>query len=151
MPFFQIDLANFTPLAGLLGGAVIGLSAGLLVLLAGRIAGIAGIIGGLFSAGTLFNDPKGDRNWRILFILGLLLAPAVWSLFAPLPALGMVTSPVGLIVAGLLVGIGTRYANGCTSGHGICGLSRLSLRSLAAVISFMAAGFITVYLIKHVL
>ncbi|WP_410498258.1 YeeE/YedE family protein [Chitinibacter sp. S2-10] len=148
MQLVQIDFANFTPLASLLGGALIGLSAGLLILLSGRIAGIAGIIGGLFSGGSW---AKGDKSWRILFALGLLLAPALWSLFAPLPALTMVTSPVGLIIAGLLVGIGTRYANGCTSGHGICGLSRLSLRSLSAVISFMAAGFVTVFIIKHLL
>ncbi|WP_373975601.1 YeeE/YedE thiosulfate transporter family protein [Chitinibacter sp. SCUT-21] len=140
----QIDLANFTPLASLLGGALIGLAAGLLVLLAGRIAGIAGIIGGLISGAK-------DRSWRILFMLGLLVSPLAWSLVAPLPELKMVTSPFGLIVAGLLVGIGTRYANGCTSGHGICGLSRLSLRSLAAVLSFMATGFVTVFIIKHLI
>lgn len=140
----QIDLIHFTPLASLFGGALIGLAAGLLILLAGRIAGIAGIIGGLFAGAA-------DKTWRILFMVGLVLSPIIWSWFAPLPQLNMVTSPAGLIVAGLLVGIGTRYANGCTSGHGICGLSRFSLRSLVAVLSFMSAGFMTVFVIKHLL
>ncbi|MCB5194801.1 YeeE/YedE family protein [Deefgea salmonis] len=140
----QIDYANFTPLASLAGGALIGLSAGLLILLAGKIAGIAGILGGLVNRSP-------DRTWRALFVLGLLISPWLWQLFAPLPSLTMVTSIPGLIIAGLLVGIGTRYANGCTSGHGICGLSRFSLRSLIAVLTFMSSGFISVYLIKHLL
>ncbi|QLI83109.1 YeeE/YedE family protein [Chitinibacter fontanus] len=140
----QIDLAHFTPIASLIGGAMIGLAAGLLILLAGRIAGIAGIIGGLLTGAS-------DKNWRILFMAGLVLSPVIWRWFAPLPELNMVTSPVGLIVAGLLVGMGTRYANGCTSGHGICGLSRFSLRSLVAVVSFMSAGFVTVFVIKHLI
>jgi uncharacterized membrane protein YedE/YeeE len=140
----QIDYAHFTPLAALLGGAIIGLTAGLMIILAGKIAGIAGIIGGLFSGAS-------DRNWRLFFIAGLILSPLAWSIFAPIPKLEMVTSPIGLVIAGLLVGIGTRYANGCTSGHGICGLSRFSLRSLVAVLSFMASGFLTVFIIKHVL
>ena len=140
----QIDYAHFTPLASLAGGALIGLSAGLLILLAGKIAGIAGIVGGLVNGAS-------DRNWRILFVIGLLASPWAWQLFAPLPDLTMVASTPWLIVAGLLVGIGTRYANGCTSGHGICGLSRFSVRSLAAVGAFMASGFITVFIIKHLL
>jgi uncharacterized membrane protein YedE/YeeE len=140
----QIDYVHFTPLASLAGGALIGLSAGLLILLAGKIAGIAGIVGGLVNGAS-------DRNWRVLFIVGLLASPWLWQLFAPLPDLTMVASTPWLIVAGLLVGIGTRYANGCTSGHGICGLSRFSVRSLAAVAAFMAAGFITVFIIKHLL
>ncbi|WP_047393740.1 YeeE/YedE family protein [Chitinibacter sp. ZOR0017] len=140
----QIDLIHFTPWASLAGGALIGLSGGLLILLGARIAGIAGILGGLVQGAT-------DRQWRFLFVLGILLSPLVWQLFAPLPALQMVSNPLGLVIAGLLVGIGTRYANGCTSGHGICGLSRFSVRSLAAVLSFMSAGFATVFVIKHVL
>jgi uncharacterized membrane protein YedE/YeeE len=140
----QIDYAHFTPLASLAGGALIGLSAGLLILLAGKIAGIAGIIGGLVNGAS-------DRTWRFLFVIGLLASPWVWQLFATLPDLTMVASTPWLIVAGLLVGIGTRYANGCTSGHGICGLSRFSIRSLAAVGAFMATGFVTVYIIKHLL
>lgn len=140
----QIDLVHFTPLASLIGGAVIGLTAGLMILLAGRVAGIAGIIGGLFNGAS-------DKSWRLFFIAGLLISPMIWTLFAPLPALQMVTSPLGLIIAGLLVGIGTRYANGCTSGHGVCGLSRFSLRSLVAVVSFMGTGFLTVFIVKHLL
>ena len=140
----QIDYLHFTPLASLAGGALLGLASGLLILLAGKIAGIAGILGGLINTST-------DKNWRALFAIGLLASPWIWQSFAPLPSFSMVTSPLGLIVAGLLVGIGTRYANGCTSGHGICGLSRFSLRSLAAVIAFMSAGFSTVFILKHVL
>ncbi|WP_027468046.1 YeeE/YedE family protein [Deefgea rivuli] len=140
----QIDYAHFTPLAALAGGAIIGLAAGLLILLAGKIAGIAGIVGGLI------NGAK-DKTWRVLFVIGLLASPWLWRLFAPLPDLEMVTTTPWLIVAGLLVGIGTRYANGCTSGHGICGLSRYSARSLVAVVSFMGAGFATVFVIKHIL
>ena len=140
----QIDYAHFTPLASLAGGAIIGLAAGLLILLAGKIAGIAGIVGGLIHGAK-------DTTWRVLFIAGLLASPWLWQLFAPLPGLAMVTTIPGLIIAGLLVGIGTRYANGCTSGHGICGLSRYSVRSLAAVASFMGAGFATVFVIKHLL
>ena len=140
----QIDYANFTPLASLAGGVLIGLSAGLLILLAGKIAGIAGIVGGLIHGASY-------KTWRILFVIGLLVSPWVWQLFGPLPNISMVTSTPGLIIAGLLVGIGTRYANGCTSGHGICGLSRFSIRSLAAVGAFMTAGFITVFIIKHIL
>lgn len=140
----QIDYAHFTPIASLAGGALIGLAAGLLILLAGKIAGIAGIVGGLI------NGSK-DRGWRILFVLGLLVSPWIWQLIAPLPDLKMITTTPWLIVAGLLVGIGTRYANGCTSGHGICGLSRHSVRSLAAVLTFMSAGFVTVFIIKYLL
>jgi uncharacterized protein len=140
----QIDYAHFTPLASLAGGAIIGLSAGLLILLAGKIAGIAGIVGGLI------NGAK-DRTWRVLFVIGLLASPWLWQRFASLPDLTMIASTPWLIVAGLLVGIGTRYANGCTSGHGICGLSRYSVRSLAAVAAFMGAGFFTVFIIKHIL
>ena len=140
----QIDFAHFTPLASLAGGALIGLSAGLLILLAGKIAGIAGIVGGLVNGAS-------DITWRVLFIAGLLASPWLWQWFAPLPDLIMVATTPGLIVAGLLVGIGTRYANGCTSGHGICGLSRFSVRSLTAVAAFMGAGFATVFIIKHLL
>ncbi|WP_028454905.1 YeeE/YedE family protein [Chitinilyticum litopenaei] len=142
----QIDLAHFTPWSALAGGALIGLAAGLLVLLAGRIAGISGILGGLFDARW---RNAGERNWRLSFVLGLVLAPALWAAFATLPALTLVADWPVMLAAGLLVGIGTRYANGCTSGHGVCGLSRLSLRSLVAVLSFMGAGFVTVYVIRH--
>lgn len=122
---------DFTPLASLVGGALIGLSASLMLLIEGRIAGISGIVGGLLT-------PKpGDMDWRLAFVGGLVLAGLVgqsWVTTAPMGA------PWRLIVAGLLVGVGTRLGNGCTSGHGVCGLSRLSPRSLASVLTFMAVG-----------
>ncbi len=136
----MIDWQHFTPWASFAGGLLIGLAAAMLVLLNGRIAGISGILGGLLA-------PKaGDVSWRVAFVSGLLVSPAIlalvrWPVFPTFEA-GWVT----LVVAGLLVGVGTRYAAGCTSGHGVCGLSRLSPRSLAATVVFMAAGMITVFL-----
>lgn len=144
----QIDLLHFTPWSALAGGALIGLAGGLLVLLAGRIAGISGIVGGLLD-GRVLNTR--DRNWRLSFVAGMVLAPLAWLAFSTLPAIQQVASWPVMIVAGLLVGLGTRYANGCTSGHGVCGLSRLSLRSLAAVLSFMGAGFVTVFVVRHLI
>lgn len=139
-----IDWANFTPMTALIGGLIIGLAAAMFVLLNGRIAGISGIVGGLLK-------PKsGDIAWRLLFIAGLLIAPLVYGFFAELPGITIDANFPMLIAAGLLVGIGTRYASGCTSGHGVCGLSRLSPRSLVATLSFMGAGFATVYIIRHV-
>jgi len=142
---FTLDLAHFTPLASLAGGLLIGVAAAVLVLGNGRIAGISGIVGGLMNA------VRGERAWRIAFLAGLLAAPWLWRLAAPLPTPVIDASPITLIVAGLLVGLGTRYASGCTSGHGVCGLSRGSLRSLAATLSFMAAGFVTVFIVRHVI
>lgn len=156
-----IDLNAFTPLTALAGGALIGLSAAMLILFNGRIAGISGVLGGLLRPGT------GDFGWRIAFVAGLLIAPLVWQLVVLLPASRWLTvtdytkvalitvrqidaSAMLLIVAGLLVGIGTRYGAGCTSGHGVCGLSRLSVRSLVATLTFMASGFATVYATRHV-
>lgn len=141
----SIDWANFTPWASLAGGAMIGLSAALFVLLNGRIAGISGVLGGLFSRAR-----EGVAQ-RLLFVLGLLLAPLLWQLFGELPAIEFTVGWQGLLVAGLLVGIGTRYGAGCTSGHGVCGLSRLSVRSLIATLLFMGAGFLTVFVVRHVL
>lgn len=138
-----IDWAHFTPYASLAGGATIGIAAGLLLLFNGRIAGISGILGGLLGPSA------GDRMWRVLFIVGLLIAPLAYRLVVPLPALQIDAGWGTLVGAGLLVGVGTRYAAGCTSGHGVCGLSRLSLRSLAATMSFMAAGFGTVFVLRH--
>jgi len=126
---------------GLAGGLLIGLSAVLLFGLLGRIAGISGILGGLMAAGA-----SADRAWRLCFLAGLLAAGA---LVAPEPVLTDGTTTPLLIVAGLLVGFGTRMSSGCTSGHGVCGLGRLSPRSLVAVLTFMAAGFITVFLLRH--
>jgi uncharacterized membrane protein YedE/YeeE len=140
-----IDWASFTPWASLAGGAVIGLAAALFVLFNGRIAGISGILGGLLQW------PKGDIAWRAAFLLGLVAAPAVYGLFAPLPAVQVDAGTATLIIAGLLVGIGTRYGSGCTSGHGVCGLSRLSPRSLVATGAFMAAGFATVFAVRHLI
>ena len=141
----SIDWNNFTPYASLAGGALIGLAAGLFVLLNGRIAGLSGILGGLLGPAA-----SGERLWRALFIGGLVLAPLAYLLVAPLPPIRIDAGWGTLIVAGLMVGISTRYAGGCTSGHGVCGLSRLSLRSLAATGTFMATGFVTVYLLRHV-
>ncbi|GLS03919.1 hypothetical protein GCM10007860_10640 [Chitiniphilus shinanonensis] len=138
-----IDWASFTPWSALAGGALIGLAASLLALGAGRIAGISGIVGNLVG-GT-------PARWQLAFVAGLLAAPVAWLLLADAPSFRLDAGPVLQIIAGLLVGIGTRYANGCTSGHGVCGLSRLSLRSLSAVLAFMGAGFVTVYLLRHAL
>ena len=136
---------QFTPWASLAGGLLIGLATAMLLLLNGRIAGISGIVGGLL------RPAPGDRAWRLAFVLGLAGAPLVYRLFWPLPEVQVDAGGPLLIAAGLLVGIGTRYGSGCTSGHGVCGLSRLSPRSLVATIAFMLAGFATVYLIRHVL
>ena len=140
-----IDWNAFTPASALAGGALIGLAAALLWLLNGRIAGISGVLGGLLK------PVRGDIAWRIAFVLGIMAAPLVYALIAtPVTPQIDASFPV-LIVAGLLVGAGTRYGSGCTSGHGVCGVSRLSPRSLVATASFMAAGFVTVWLIRHVL
>ena len=138
-----IDWAHFTPWASLLGGLLIGLATALLLLLSGRIAGISGIVGGLLRPG------KGDVAWRIAFVAGLLVAPLVFSLAAPLPTVVIDAGTATLIAAGLLVGVGTRYGSGCTSGHGVSGLSRGSPRSIVATVSFMVAGFLTVFLVRH--
>jgi uncharacterized membrane protein YedE/YeeE len=132
-----------TVIASLTGGLMIGFAAAMLVLFNGRIAGISGILGGLLQAGT------GDKAWRVLFVLGLVTAPFVYRITFGLPAVTIDAGTMELIIAGLLVGIGTRYASGCTSGHGVCGISRGSVRSIAATLTFMAAGFVTVYLTRH--
>lgn len=138
-----IDSLHFTPWPALAGGILIGLAAALFILLNGRIAGISGIIGGLL------RPNKGDIGWRFAFIAGLILAPVIYGVFYALPATQIDAGTGILIVAGLLVGVGTRYGSGCTSGHGVCGISRLSPRSIAATIIFMAAGFVTVFLLRH--
>jgi uncharacterized membrane protein YedE/YeeE len=135
----------FTPWSSLAGGVLIGLSAALLILGSGRVAGISGIVGGLLKPGG------PDTTWRLAFLGGLLVAPLMWRLFAALPEAQPVAGGGMLVVAGLLVGIGTRYGSGCTSGHGVCGLSRLSPRSLVATLAFMGAGFATVYVVRHLL
>lgn len=138
----------FTPGASLAGGLLIGFAASLMVVLLGRIAGISGIVGGLLQAGTWRS--RTQWAWRAAFVLGLLAAPWVWQLFAPLPPVRMPSNPWLIVAAGLLVGFGTRLGSGCTSGHGVCGLSRLSLRSLAATVVFMVTGAVTVYVVRHV-
>lgn len=140
-----VDWQAFTPWSALLGGVLIGLAAAGFMLLNGRIAGISGILG------ELLTGAGSDRTWRIAFLVGMLVAPLIsWVLFS-LPAIEINAGLPMIIVAGLLVGLGTRYGSGCTSGHGVCGLSRVSPRSLMATIAFMTAGFITVYLIRHVI
>lgn len=140
-----IDWIHFTPWASLAGGLLLGLASALFIVLNGRVLGISGILGGLFA------PRAGDAGWRIAFILGLLVAPAVWALFA-LPVVPRIEAGWAvLIIAGLLVGWGTRYGSGCTSGHGVCGLSRLSPRSLVATLAFMGAGFVTVFVVRHLL
>lgn len=141
----SIDWNALTPGSALAGGVLIGIAAGMFVLLNGRIAGISGIVGGLLSPGTR------DVAWRIAFVLGLIGAPLVYTLFGTVPTLRIDAGYVPLVVAGLLVGIGTRYGSGCTSGHGVCGLSRLSSRSLAATAAFMSAGFVTVFVMRHLI
>ncbi len=140
-------MENFTPYSALTGGSLIGLSAVLMMMLNGRIAGVSGIAGGLMTPVT------GDWAWRLAFVLGLIAGPLVYmALGGQLPAISFpVSSPGGLIAAGLIVGFGTRMGSGCTSGHGVCGVSRLSARSLAATGAFMFTGFATVFIIRHVL
>ncbi|MEG0002952.1 MAG: YeeE/YedE family protein [Comamonas sp.] len=140
-----IDWSSFTPWSALAGGALIGIAAAMLVLLNGRIAGISGILGGLFK------PANGDIAWRVAFVLGLVGAPLVYAVFSDFPRPEIDAGTGALVLAGLLVGIGTRYGSGCTSGHGVCGLSRLSPRSLAATLAFMGAGFVTVYVARHLL
>jgi uncharacterized membrane protein YedE/YeeE len=141
-----IDWLNFTPWASLAGGVLLGVASALFILLNGRVLGISGIVGGLL------RPRAGDTTWRLAFLAGMLAAPLVYGLLAPA---GFVQPPridagYGLVaIAGLLVGVGTLYGAGCTSGHGVCGLSRLSPRSLVATLSFMAAGFAIVFIVRH--
>ena len=138
-----IDWNAFTPWSSLAGGALIGLAAAMFALFNGRIAGISGVIAGLLK------PTRGDLAWRAAFVGGLLAAPLMYVLMADAPTLQIDAGFGAIAVAGLLVGIGTRYGSGCTSGHGVCGLSRMSRRSLVATVAFMAAGFVTVFVIRH--
>jgi uncharacterized membrane protein YedE/YeeE len=139
----SLDWNAFTPWSALAGGVLIGIAAAMFVLLNGRIAGISGIVGGLLA------PTRGDLAWRVAFVLGLVGAPLVYLGFAAVPRPHIDASYAMLAVAGLLVGIGTRYGSGCTSGHGVCGVARLSPRSLAATAVFMGAGFATVFVLRH--
>jgi uncharacterized protein len=145
----SIDWSHFTPFTALAGGMLIGLAAAMFVLLNGRVAGISGVLGGLLSG--LFRPVKTDMLWRIAFVLGLIGAPLVQVMFSASAKPQIEAGYVQLILAGLLVGIGTRYGAGCTSGHGVCGLSRLSPRSMIATSIFMGAGFATVFVMRHLL
>jgi len=140
-----IDWNAFTPWHALMGGALVGTAAALFVLLNGRIAGISGVLGGLL------RPVKGDVAWRAAFVIGLIVAPLIYLLFGSPPKPRIDADFGALVLAGLLVGVGTRYGAGCTSGHGVCGLSRLSPRSIVATAAFMATGFATVFAIRHLL
>lgn len=140
-----IDWNSFTPWASLAGGVIIGIAAAMFILLNGRIAGISGVLGGLLK------PVRGDISWRVAFIAGLLGAPLLYALFTELPRPQIDAGYAGLIAAGLLVGVGTRYGSGCTSGHGVCGISRFSPRSLVATAVFMLAGFATVFVARHLI
>jgi uncharacterized membrane protein YedE/YeeE len=141
----NIDWTHFTPWASLAGGILIGIAAAIFILFNGRIAGISGILGGLL------HPVRNDILWRVAFLAGLVVAPLLYHLARPLPATVVDADAGMLIAAGLLVGIGTRYGAGCTSGHGVCGIARLSPRSLVATACFMAAGFVTVFIVRHLL
>lgn len=138
-----IDWMHFTPWASLAGGVLIGIAAAMLLLLNGRIAGISGIVGGLLT------PERSDIAWRVAFVLGLLAAPLAFHLFRSYPLPRIEAGFGTLVIAGLLVGAGTSYGAGCTSGHGVCGLARLSPRSLVATLAFMAAGMATVFVVRH--
>jgi hypothetical protein len=140
-----IDWIHFTPWTSLAGGVLIGLAAALLALVNGRVAGISGIVGGLLA------PKRADVAWRLAFVLGLFAAPALY-LFSGHAFYPRIDAGFGtLVAAGLLVGVGTRYGSGCTSGHGVCGISRLSPRSIVATAAFMAAGLATVFIVRHLL
>lgn len=141
-----IDWMNFTPWTALAGGVLLGVASAAFILLNGRVLGVSGILGGLLW------PRRGDTSWRLSFLLGMVLAPAAVWLAAPalISAPRIEADTATIVAAGLLVGLGTRFGSGCTSGHGVCGLSRLSPRSLVATLSFMAAGFATVFIIRHV-
>jgi uncharacterized protein len=139
----SIDWMHFSPWTAAFGGLLVGLAAAVLILFNGRVAGISGIVGGLL------RPTRGDLDWRIAFVAGLIVAPLVYRMWFVLPAVQIEAKPIALAAAGLLVGFGTRLGSGCTSGHGVCGLSRLSPRSLAATAIFMAAGFATVFVVRH--
>lgn len=138
-----IDWTSFTPWSALIGGALIGVSAAVLMLFNGRIAGISGIIGGLLG------PRQPDRGERLAFVGGLVLAPMLYWLGHSRPVVEIAATPAALVLAGLLVGFGSRLGSGCTSGHGVCGISRLSVRSLVATLTFMSAGFVTVFVLRH--
>ena len=141
----MIDWTSFTPATALAGGLLIGVAAAMLALLNGRIAGVSGILGGLLLPGATL------APWRLAFLAGMIGAPLAYTVFARLPGVSIDAGYPALVVAGLLVGLSTRYAAGCTSGHGVCGIARLSPRSLLATLTFMATGFMTVFVVRHLI
>ena len=143
-----MDWNHFTPWMSLGGGVLLGISAALFILVNGRVLGISGIVGGLLT------PKKGDVGWRLAFLLGLAVSPLIFRMLMPSDMVQAPRVDAGygaVVLAGLLVGLGTRYGSGCTSGHGVCGLSRMSPRSLLATITFMAFGFLTVFVVRHLL
>ncbi|KQT36746.1 YeeE/YedE family protein [Methylophilus sp. Leaf414] len=138
-------MTTFTPWQSLIGGLLIGFSTLLLIRWLGKVAGISSIVGQLWSS------KPDDRGWRLAFVIGLLVSPLLYQLFSPLPAMQIEAGLPLLIASGLLVGFGTRLGSGCTSGHGVCGLSRLSLRSLVATLTFMLVAIVVVWVTRHLL
>ena len=141
----MINWSEATPIYSLFGGVIIGVAVSILILFNGKIAGISGILGGVLT------PKKGDVGWRVLFIFGLIISPSTYALFHTLPKVNITASYLEILIAGLLVGIGTRFGSGCTSGHGICGISRLSIRSVVATICFILAGIVTVFITQHLI
>lgn len=138
----MINWSTFTPLSSLIGGILIGIATAILILINGRIAGISGILGGLLAL------KKDEISWRLAFIGGISISSLPYLLIHPLPSIVIKANYIEIAIAGLLVGFGTRLGSGCTSGHGICGVSRLSVRSITATLTFIATGMFTVYLMK---
>ena len=137
----SIDMAQFTPFLSFFGGVLVGCAVWILIYFCGRIAGVSGILGGLLSS------EASDRGWRLAFLAGIVASPILYDQFSPLSVSNEISAPWAIVIlAGLLVGIGSRYGSGCTSGHGVCGLSRLSPRSLVATSTFMGTAFVTVWL-----
>lgn len=140
-----IDTISFTPWSAIAGGVLIGFAATIFLLVNGRIAGISGILGGLLRPSI------PDIGWRVAFLAGLIIAPSLYAAFVYMPGLKIDADYLTLFIAGLMVGVGTRYAGGCTSGHGVCGLARLSPRALVATVAFIAAGVATVFVVRHLI
>lgn len=140
-----IDTISFTPWSAIAGGVLIGIAATIFLLVNGRIAGVSGILGGLL------RPSFPDIGWRVAFLAGLIIAPSLYAAFVYMPGLKIDADYVTLFIAGLMVGVGTRYAGGCTSGHGVCGLSRLSPRAVVATVAFIAAGVATVFVVRHLI
>ncbi|EPL6454156.1 MULTISPECIES: YeeE/YedE family protein [Providencia] len=139
----SIDWVNFTPVSAAIGGVLIGVAVAILLVFNGRIAGISGILGGILK------PVKGDTAWKVAFILGIIISPLLFMWVAYTPEVNIAASTPVLIIAGLLVGFGTRLGSGCTSGHGICGMARFSRRSIVAVLIFMVVAFVTVAISNH--